>query len=77
MPYLNPDTFKRYIRPKNWGEAVIDGKHTVCLLDNGAQVNFVTPEFVLERGLNVMSLDRLTEEAGRPLPPSIGWVVTL
>ena len=67
--YLNPDPFKRFIRPKNWGEVVIDGKPTRCLLDNGAQVNFVTPEFAVERGLNVMSLDHLAEEAGGELPP--------
>ena len=71
-PYLNPDPFKRFIGPKNWGEAVIDGKPTTCLLDNGAQVNFVTPEFAVKRGLNVMFLDRLTEEAGSELPPING-----
>ena len=71
-PYLNPDPFKRFIGPKNWGEALIDGKLTTCLLDNRAQVNFVTPKFAVERGLNVMSLDRLAEEAGGKLPPING-----
>ena len=54
-PYLNPNPFKRFIGPKNWGEAVIDGKPTMCLLDNGAQVNFVTPEFAVKRGLILCS----------------------
>ena len=48
VPYMNSDPFKRFIRPKNWGEVVIDGKPMVCLLDNGAQVNFMTPEFTVE-----------------------------
>ena len=64
VPCLNPDAFQRYIEPRNLGEAVIDGEATTCLLDNGAQLNFMTPAYGLEQGFNIMSLDRLAKEAG-------------
>ena len=48
IPCLNPDPFTCLIGPKNWGEALIDDKLTTCLLDNGAQLNFVTPEYVVK-----------------------------
>ena len=40
-PYLNPDPYCHFIGPKNLGEVLIDGELTTCLLDNGAQINFV------------------------------------
>ena len=43
VPYLNLDTFSRFIGPKNWGKALINDELTTCLLDNGAQLNFITP----------------------------------
>ena len=42
-PYLNPDAFHRFIGPKNLGKALIDGELVSCLLDNGAQLNFIMP----------------------------------
>ena len=69
IPYLNPDPFKRYIGSKNLGQAFIDGELTTCLLDNGAQLNFMTPGYAAERGFNVLSLDHLAQEAGGALPP--------
>ena len=69
IPYLNPDPFQCYIGPKNWSEVLIDGELTTCLLDNGSQLNFMTPTYAIKRGLNVMSLDCLAEEAGGALPP--------
>ena len=68
-PYLNPDPFCRFIGPKNWGEALIDDKLTTCLLDNGSQLNFVTPAYAQERGMDILSLDTLTKEIGGQLPP--------
>ena len=41
VPYLNPDAFSRFIGPKNWGQALINDELTTCLLDNGAQLNFI------------------------------------
>ena len=68
IPYLNPNLFQRYIGPQNWSEVLIDGELTTCLLDNGFQLNFMTPAYAIKRGLNVMSLDCLAEESGGVLP---------
>ena len=68
-PYLNPDPFCHFIGPRNWGEALIDDKLTTCLLDNGSQLNFVTPTYARERGMDILSLDTLTREIGGQLPP--------
>ena len=66
--YLNPDAFSRFIGPKNWGQALINDELTTCLLDNGAQLNFITPAYNVERGMDIMSLDQLAQEIGGPLP---------
>ena len=68
VPYLNPDAFSRFIGPKNWGQALINDELTTCLLDNGAQLNFITPAYAVERGMDIMSLDRLAQEIRGPLP---------
>ena len=47
-PYLNPDAFYRFIGPKNWGKVLIDDELTTCLLDNRAQLNFITPAYAQE-----------------------------
>ena len=43
-----------------------------CLLDNGAQLNFMTPEYAVRQKLNVYSLECLTQEIEGPLPPIRG-----
>ena len=68
VPYLNPDAFSRFIGPKNWGQALINNELTTCLLDNGAQVNFITPAYTVEKGMDIMSLDRLAQEIRGLLP---------
>ena len=68
VPYLNLDAFSRFIGPKNWGQALINDELTTCLLDNSAQLNFITPAYAVERGMDIMSLDRLAQEIGGPLP---------
>ena len=69
VPYLNLDAFSRFIGPKNWGKALINDELTTCLLDNGAQLNFITPAYAIERGMDIMSLDQLAQEIGGLLPP--------
>ena len=68
-PYLNPDPYCRFIGSKNLGEVLIDGELTTCLLDNGAQINFVTPAYAQQRGMDIMSLDHLAQEIGGQIPP--------
>ena len=72
MPYLNPDPFRCWIGPKNWGQAIIDGELTTCLLDNGAQLNFVTPDYARKQGLAVHWMTRLSKETGEAIPPIQG-----
>ena len=62
--YLNPDAFYRFIGPKNLGKALIDNELATCLLYNGAQLNFITPAYAQEQGMDIMSLDYLAQEIG-------------
>ena len=71
-PYLNPDPYCCFIGPKNLGEVLIDGELTTCLLDNGVQINFVTPAYAQQRGMDVLSLDHLAQEIGGQIPPIAG-----
>ena len=71
-PYLNPDAFYRFIGPKNRGKALIDDELTTCLLDNGAQLNFISPAYAQEWGMDVMSLDYLAQQIGGKVPPIRG-----
>ena len=70
--YLNPNPYCQFIGPKNLGEALIDGELATCLLDNGAQLNFITPTYAHERGLDIMSLESLAQEIGGKIPPIVG-----
>ena len=63
-PYLNLDAFYRFIGPKNLGKALIDDELTTSLLDNGAQLNFITLAYAQEQGMDIMSLDYLAQEIG-------------
>ena len=76
-PYLNPDPYYRFIGPKNLGEALIDGELMTCLLDNWAQINFITPTYTHRQGMDIMSLDCLAQEIGGQIPPiaSIGGIM--
>ena len=67
-PYLNPDAFYRFIGPKNLGKVLIDDKLTSCLLDNGAQLNFITPAYAQKQGMDIMSLDYLSQEIWAAIP---------
>ena len=72
VPYLNPDPYCQFIGPKNLGEALIDGELATCLLDNGAQLNFITPAYAHKQGMDIMSLDSLAHEVGGKIPPILG-----
>ena len=72
VPYLNPDPYCHFIDPKNLGEALIDGELATCLLDNGAQLNFITPTYAHKREMDIMSLESLAQEIGGKIPPIVG-----
>ena len=65
-PYLNPDAFRRFIGPKNLGKGLVDDELVTCLLDNGAQLNFITPAYAQEQGMDIMSLDYLAKRLVEP-----------
>ena len=65
---MNHDAFCRFIGPKILGKALIDDELTSCLLDNGAQLNFITPAYAQEWGMDIMSLDYLAQETGGSIP---------
>ena len=62
--FWNEDPRNRWFDRSNLGMAMIDGMKTTCLIDNGAQVNLVTPEFVKSRGLEVGSIQDLNDHDG-------------
>ena len=72
VPYLNPDPYCWFIGPQNWGKALTDEELTTCLLDNGSQLNFITPAYVHKWGMDIMSLDSLAQEVGGKIPPIQG-----
>ena len=65
---MNPDAFCRFIGPKNLGKALIDDELATCLLDNGAQLNFITPAYAQEWGMDIMFLDYLAQETWGCIP---------
>ena len=65
---MNPDAFCRFIGPKNLGKALIDDELATCLLDNGAQLNFIMPAYAQEWGMDIMSLDYLSREIKGSIP---------
>ena len=50
------------------GKALIDDELVSCLLGNGTQLNFITPAYAQEQGMDIMSLDYLAEEIGGSIP---------
>ena len=72
VPYLNPDPYCQFIGPKNLGKALIDGELATCLLDNGAQLNFITPAYAHKWRMDIMSLESLAQEVGGKIPPIVG-----
>ena len=72
VPYLNLDPYCWFIGPKNWGNALIDDELVTCHLDNGSQLKFITPAYARKWGMDIMSLDSLTQEVGGKIPPILG-----
>ena len=72
VPYLNPDPYCQFIGPQNWGKTLIDNELVTFLLDNGSQLNFITPAYARKWGMDIMSLDSLAQEVGGKIPPILG-----
>ena len=52
-PFLNPDPFQQWYGMENIAKVKINGESCMALLDNGAQVNIITPRYVKEHSLPV------------------------
>ena len=46
----------------------MDGELTTCLLDNGAQLNFIPPAYARWQNMNVFPLECLAGRSGRCYP---------
>ena len=53
-----------WLYPANIGTAILDGWLTTVLIDSGARMNCVTPEFVKARGLVAGSIQDLNNHSG-------------
>ena len=73
---MNEDPRNWWFDSSNLGMAMIDGVKTTCLIDNGAQVNLVTPEFVKSRGLEVGLIKDLNDHNGYIPLNGLGGKVT-
>ena len=56
-----------WLYPANIRTAIIDGQLTTVLVDSGARMNCVTPEFIKTRGLVAGSIQDLNNHSGRIL----------
>ena len=54
----------RWLYPANIGMAILDGRLTTVLMDSGARMNCVMPEFVKARGLVMGSIQDLNNHSG-------------
>ena len=57
--YWNQDALSHWLGPENLGWALVDWIRTRVLLDNGTQVNSVTPAYVHRHKLKVGSIEAL------------------
>ena len=62
--YWNEDARMRWLYPANIRTVIIDGRLTTVLVDSGARMNVITPEFVKTRGLAAGSIQDLNSHAG-------------
>ena len=53
-----------WLYPANIGTAILDGRLTTVLIDSGAHMNCLTPEFVKVRGLAAGSIQDLNNHSG-------------
>ena len=52
-PFLNPDPFQHWYGVENMAKVKINGESCVALLDNGMQINTITPNYVKNHSLEI------------------------
>ena len=63
--YWNEDTRMCWLYPANIGTAILNRRLTTILVDSGAHMNCITPEFMKVRGLEAGSIQDLNNHSGR------------
>ena len=58
------DIYRWAVGPKNYTTIKLNGTATTALLDTGAQVNLITPEYQQELGLPLLSMEEYVAESG-------------
>ena len=67
-PYWNDDPRACWLGPLNLGTAFVDGHRTRVLLDDGSQINSITPAYAKSLDLVVRPLEELAGDlTGRPI----------
>ena len=80
-PFLNQDPFQQWYRIGNVAKVKINGKSCMALLDNGVQVNTITPRYIKEHSLQVGPISDLMGSKvacmglGNAHPRPLGYVV--
>ena len=80
-PFLNSDPFLQWYGVKNIAKVRINGERCMALLDNGMQINMITPSFVEEHSLNEGPLTDLVGGCvtcvglGNALTQPLGYIV--
>ena len=60
-PFLNPDPFQHLHGAQNIARVRINGETCIALLDNGAQINTITPKYVRD---NLLQMGLITDLLG-------------
>ena len=75
-PYWNDDPRSRWLGPANLVYVHLDGQCTRVLLDDGSQINSVTPAFAKSQGFAIGPLEELAGRAAGTLFQGVGGMGT-
>ena len=80
--FLNPDPFQQWYRMENIAKVRINGESCMAPLDNGAQINAITPRYVSDHSLQVGLITDLVNSKvtcmglGNAYTRPLGYVMT-